>query len=89
VTVGSLPAIGTRQVSTVTPADVRRLHRSLHDTPYVANRVVARLATFFSHAISEGVIASKDNPTHGVLKSLSPLFALDCHPSNDPHEPDE
>ena len=61
-----LPALGTKQVSAVTPADIRRLHRSLHKTPYVANRVVARLSTFFAYAITEGAIPSKDNPTGGV-----------------------
>lgn len=61
-----LPAFGTRAVSAVTLTDVRRLHRSLHETPYVANRVVARLATFFTHAISEGAVPSKENPTQGV-----------------------
>ena len=61
-----LPAFGMKQVSAVTPADIRRLHRSLHDTPYVANRVVARLATFFAYAITEGVIPSKENPAHNI-----------------------
>ena len=61
-----LPALGTKQVSAVTPADIRRLHRSLHRTPYVANRVVARLSTFFAYAIREGGLPSKDNPTDGV-----------------------
>ncbi|MHB0978148.1 MAG: tyrosine-type recombinase/integrase [Minisyncoccota bacterium] len=61
-----LPAFGTRAASAVTLADVRRLHGSLHDTPYVANRVVARLATFFTYAISEGAVPSKENPTQGV-----------------------
>jgi integrase len=46
--------------------DIKRLHRSLHSTPYVANRVVARLATFFTFAISEGATKSKENPTKGV-----------------------
>ena len=39
-----LPAFGAKPVSGVLHADVRRLHRSLNETPYVANRVVARLA---------------------------------------------
>src|ERR1019366_2749432 len=47
-------------------ADVRRLHRSLHETPYVANRVAARLTTFFAYAIAEGAVPSKENPAHGV-----------------------
>jgi Site-specific recombinase XerD len=61
-----LPALGTKPVSVVVNADIRRLHRSLHETPYVANRVVARLGTFFAHAIAEGAIPSKENPVHGI-----------------------
>jgi integrase len=61
-----LPALGTKPVSTVVNADIRRLHRSLHETPYQANRVVARLTTFFTYSIAEGAIPSKENPAHGV-----------------------
>jgi len=61
-----LPALGTKPVAAVVNGDIRRLHRSLQDTPYVANRVVARLTTFFTHAIAEGAIPSRLNPTHGV-----------------------
>jgi integrase len=61
-----LPALGTKPVAAVTGADIRRLHRSLHETPYVANRVVARLSTFFAYAIAEGSRPSKDNPTDEV-----------------------
>jgi integrase len=61
-----VPALGAKPVSAVTIADIRKLHRSLHQTPYVANRVVARLASFFTHAIAEGAVPSKDNPTHGI-----------------------
>jgi integrase len=61
-----LPALGTKPVSIIASADIRRLHRTLHETPYVANRVVARLATFFAYAIAEGAIPSKENPTQGT-----------------------
>ena len=60
------PTFGTKQVSDVSTMDIKKLHRSLHSTPYVANRVVARLATFFTFAISEGATKSKENPTKGV-----------------------
>lgn len=60
------PALGAKQVSDVSTMDIKRLHRSLRATPYVANRVVARLATFFTFAISEGATTSKENPTKGV-----------------------
>ena len=59
------PALGTKQVSTVTAGDVP-LDRSLNKTPYVANRVVARLTTFFAYAITEGALPSKENPTRGI-----------------------
>jgi integrase len=61
-----VPYLGTKKVSAVTPADVRRLHRSLSATPYLANRVVAMLGGFFGFAASEGARESHDNPAHGV-----------------------
>ncbi len=61
-----LPAIGTKQVDQVTSADIRRLHRSLQETPYVANRVVARLSTFFAFCIAEGALPSKESPVAGI-----------------------
>jgi integrase len=61
-----IPALGSKSVSAVSGSDIRKLHRSLSETPYVANRVVARLATFFAYAISEGTIPSKENPTEGI-----------------------
>ena len=61
-----LPVLGTKAVSAVMPAEIRKLHQALHATPYVANRVVARLTTFFSYAIREGAIVSKENPTRDV-----------------------
>jgi integrase len=60
------PELGAKQVSAVSASDVRRLHRLLMKTPYVANRVVARLATFFTYAIAEGLVPSKENPTEGI-----------------------
>lgn len=61
-----LPAVGSKAVASVTNADIRKLHRSLHKTPYVANRVVARLNTFFEYAIAEGAIPSKENPAQAI-----------------------
>lgn len=61
-----LPALGTRPVSAVLTADVRRLHRSLHKTPYLANRLVAMLGAFFSYVIDEEAMPTKENPAHGI-----------------------
>jgi integrase len=61
-----LPSIGSKKVSSVTQAEVRRLHRGLHDTPYLANRVLAMLGAFFTFASREGLRSPHDNPAHGV-----------------------
>jgi len=60
------PAFGARLVPEVDANDVRRLHRSMHKTPYVANRVAAMLGGFFTYAWKEGVLESRENPAHGV-----------------------
>ncbi len=61
-----LPAFASRPVPEVSAADVRRLHRSLAKTPYLANRVLAMLGAFFTYVSKEGVRAPHDNPAHGV-----------------------
>lgn len=60
------PVLGTKQVSAITTADVRRLHRALSKTPYLANRVVAMLGGFFTFAANEGIRSAHDNPAHGI-----------------------
>jgi integrase len=60
------PALGGRLVPEVDTNDVRRLHRSMHDTPYVANRVAAMLGGFFTYAWREGVLDHNANPAHGI-----------------------
>ena len=60
------PALGSRQVADVASTDIRRLHRSLSKTPYLANRVLAMLGAFFTFATKEGVRAPHDNPAHEV-----------------------
>ncbi len=61
-----VPALGSRPVPEVAATEIRRLHRSLHKTPYLANRLLAMLGAFFSYAIKEGVRQPHDNPAHGV-----------------------
>jgi integrase len=61
-----LPAFGNRKVSSVTTADIRRLHRSLSSTPFIANRVAALLGAFFTFAAQEGVGRANENPAHDV-----------------------
>ena len=61
-----VPALGSRQVSSVNSADVRKLHRSLAKTPYLGNRVIAVLGAFFAFAAKEGARAEHDNPARGI-----------------------
>ncbi len=61
-----LPALGTKKAAIVSVDELRRLHRSLRTTPYVANRLVALLGAFFTYAAREGVRAEYDNPARGV-----------------------
>ncbi|MGQ0640961.1 MAG: tyrosine-type recombinase/integrase [Gemmatimonadaceae bacterium] len=60
------PALGTRQVAEIASSDIRRVHRSLSKTPYVANRVLAMLGAFFTYAAKEGIRGRHDNPAHEV-----------------------
>ena len=61
-----LPALGSKPVASVTTLEIRRLHRSLHKTPYLANRAVALIGAFFSFAANEGARSPHDNPAHGI-----------------------
>jgi hypothetical protein len=61
-----LPELGSKQVPSVIDQDIRRLHKSLSETPYTANRLHAMLGAFFSFAAKEGVIKAHENPAHGV-----------------------
>ena len=60
------PALGTQRVAAITPAEVARLHRSMRETPYLANRVVSLLGSFFTYAERQGVRAKHTNPAHEV-----------------------
>jgi integrase len=61
-----VPAFGSRKVAEVSPLHVTRLHRSMHETPYVANRVAAMLGAFFSFAAKHGARPAGNNPAHAV-----------------------
>jgi integrase len=61
-----LPSLGQRPVGAVSRQDVQRLHKSLAETPYGANRVLAMLGAFFSFAAKEGVLKPHENPAHNI-----------------------
>jgi integrase len=61
-----LPAIGSRRVPQISPSEVRKLHASMSGTPYLANRVAALLAAFFTYAEREGAGPPEGNPVRGI-----------------------
>lgn len=59
-------ALGGKRVADVTPSDVAKLHRTLSDTPYIANRVLALLGAFFTYSERQGIRTKNTNPAHEV-----------------------
>jgi len=62
------PALGRLKVSEVTRPDVAKLHASLSETPYLANRVLALLSKAFSLAEVWGYRADHSNPCFRIQK---------------------
>jgi len=58
------PKLGKRRLSAIRKVDVESLHRSMKETPYQANRVLALLSKLFSLAIDWNWAA--ENPTRGI-----------------------
>lgn len=63
-----VPALGSRKVAAVTADDIGRLHNSLRDTPYQANRVLALLSKMFSLAEVWEIRPNGSNPTQHIQK---------------------
>ncbi len=63
-----IPALGSRKVADVTRADAQRLHHSLRNTPYQANRVLGLLSKTMNLAEKWGVRPDGSNPTRHVEK---------------------
>ncbi|MBZ0252626.1 MAG: site-specific integrase, partial [Candidatus Methylomirabilis sp.] len=60
------PALGSLKVGEVERAHVEKLHRSLKDRPYMANRVLALLSTMFNLAEKWELRPAGTNPTRHV-----------------------
>lgn len=61
-----LPVIGTRRVTDLQAGDLARLHSSMRDRPYLANRVIAALGAFFSWCETQGYRPRHSNPVVDV-----------------------
>lgn len=63
-----LPALGRQKAKNVNRADVTKLHHSLRETPYQANRVMALLSKMFNLAERWGLRPDGTNPCRHVEK---------------------
>lgn len=63
-----LPALGRQLVTELTPAHVSKVHLSLKDTPYQANRVLALVGSFCTFAERQGVRPRHSNPVQDIKK---------------------
>lgn len=62
------PALGTAKADKLTRLQVGRLHSSLSDTPFQANRVLAVVGSMYSFAGRAGAVPEGMNPVRGIEK---------------------
>jgi integrase len=61
-----LPMLGRKKVADVSRQDIMKLHSSMFDTPYQANRVLALVSTLFTFAERVGQRPDGSNPARHV-----------------------
>ena len=61
-----LPELGTTLVKSVSTGQVSALHRRMRKTPYLANRVLSLVGSFFSFAERQGDRARQTSPVRGI-----------------------
>jgi integrase len=62
------PAVGTMKADKLSRLQVGKLHSSLSDTPFQANRVLAVVGSMYAFAGRAGVIPEVTNPARGIDK---------------------
>jgi integrase len=62
------PAVGTTKADKLTRLQIGKLHSSLADTPFQANRVLAVVGSMYAFAGRSGVVPEGTNPTRGIDK---------------------
>jgi integrase len=62
------PAVGTTKADKLTRLQVGRLHSSLADTPFQANRVLAVVGSMYAFAGRVGIVPEGTNPARGIDK---------------------
>jgi integrase len=62
------PTLGTTKADKLTRLQLGRLHSSLDDTPFQANRVLAVVGSMYTFAARTGIVPEGTNPARGVDK---------------------
>jgi integrase len=62
------PAVGTTKAGKLSRAQIGRLHSSLAETPFQANRVLAVVGSMYAFARRAGIVSEGTNPAHGIDK---------------------
>jgi integrase len=60
------PAVGATKADKLTRLQVGRVHSSLADTPFQANRVLAVVGSMYGFAGRVGIVPENTNPTRGI-----------------------
>ena len=63
-----LPKFGNYKINEVTRGDVRKLHESLSEKPYMANRVLEAISKMYNYAKYLELCDGLENPREGVNK---------------------
>lgn len=63
-----IPRVGTKKVSEIGRPDIVKLHKSLADTPFAANRVLSLLSNMMTMAMKWGLRPEGINPCKGISK---------------------
>src|SRR5262245_33083464 len=75
------PAVGTTKADKLSRHQVGRLHSSLVDTPFQANRVLAVIGSMYAFAGRAGIVREGTNPARGTLYNFDmtmhgPIFGV-------------
>ena len=62
------PAFGTTKADKLTRLEVGKLHSSLADTPFQANRVLAVIGSMYAFGSRAGLVPDSSNPARGIGK---------------------
>jgi integrase len=62
------PALGTAKADKLTRLQVGKLHSSLSETPFQANRVIAVIGSMYTYAAHAGLVPEGTNPARAISK---------------------